>query len=104
NTQTGEIDTAELEDELDFNIESFNRRVITPAFDRVICEQLAIDLDPEDEAKTLIFCVSQTHAERVKNLLDDAFMDVHGNQYNQASVAIITGRTDKVDQLIRRYK
>lgn len=104
NAQTGEIETAELEDELDFNIESFNRRVITPAFDSVICEQLAIDLDPEDEAKTLIFCVSQTHAERVKNLLDDAFKDVHGNQYNQASVAIITGRTDKVDQLIRRYK
>jgi len=104
NVQTGEVDTAELEDDLDFNVESFNRRVITPAFDRIICEQLARELDPDGDEKTLIFCVSQPHAERVKHLLDEAFKAVHGEQYNQASVAIITGRSDKVDALIRRYK
>jgi type I restriction enzyme, R subunit len=104
NIQTGEVDTAELEDDLDFNVESFNRRVITPAFDQVICEQLARELDPDGEEKTLIFCVNQTHAERVKHLLDEAFKAVHGEQYNQASVAIITGRSDKVEALIRRYK
>jgi len=104
NVQTGEVDTTELEDDLDFNVESFNRRVITPAFDQVICEQLARELDPDGDEKTLIFCVSQAHAERVKHLLDEAFKAVHGEQYNQASVAIITGRSDKVDALIRRYK
>lgn len=104
NAQTGEVDIAELEDDLDFNVESFNRRVITPEFDRVICEQLAVELDPDGNEKTLIFCVSQVHAERVKNLLDEAFKSVHGDQYNQASVAVITGRSDKVDALIRRYK
>ncbi|MEN1925054.1 type I restriction-modification system endonuclease [Luteimonas qiangzhengi] len=104
NVQTGEVDTTELEDDLDFNVESFNRRVITPAFDQVICEQLARELDPDGDEKTLIFCISQAHAERVKHLLDEAFKAVHGDQYNQASVAIITGRSDKVDALIRRYK
>lgn len=104
NSQTGEVDVAELEDELDFNIESFNRRVITPGFDKVICEQLAQELDPQGEEKTMVFCVNQAHAERVKNLLDDAFKDLHGDQYNQASVEIITGQSDKVEQLIRRYK
>jgi len=104
NTQTGEVDTTELEDDLDFNVDSFNRRVITPAFDQVICEQLAKELDPDGDEKTLIFCVSQQHAERVKNLLDDAFKAVHGQQYNQASVAVITGRSDKQDELVRRYK
>ncbi|MFP6801362.1 MAG: type I restriction-modification system endonuclease, partial [Pseudomonas sp.] len=72
NTQTGEVDVAELEDELTFNIESFNRRVITPAFDKVICTELAKELDPFGEEKTMIFCVNQAHAERVKNLLDEA--------------------------------
>jgi len=72
NAQTGELDTAELEDELDFNIESFNRRVITPEFDRVICGALAQELDPEGEEKTLIFCVNQAHAVRIKHLLDEA--------------------------------
>ncbi|MBC3479035.1 type I restriction-modification system endonuclease [Pseudomonas sp. SWRI77] len=104
NTQTGEVDTAELEDELNFNIESFNRRVITPAFDKVICDELAKELDPFGEEKTMIFCVNQAHAERVKNLLDDAFKDAYGEQYNEATVSIITGQSDKVEQLIRRYK
>jgi type I restriction enzyme R subunit len=104
NTQTGEVDVAELEDELTFNIESFNRRVITPAFDKVICDALANELDPFGEEKTMIFCVNQAHAERVKNLLDDAFREAYGEQYNQATVQIITGQSDKVEQLIRKYK
>src|SRR5690606_29872179 len=104
NTQTGEVDVAELEDELNFNIESFNRRVITPAFDKVICDELAKELDPFGDEKTMIFCVNQAHAERVKNLLDDAFKEAYGEQYNQAAVEIITGQSDKVETLIRRYK
>jgi type I restriction enzyme R subunit len=103
-TSTGEVDVAELEDELDFEIESFNRRVITPGFDKVICEQLAQELDPSGDEKTMIFCVNQAHAERVKNLLDETFKDVHGEDYNQAAVQIITGQSDKVKQLIRQYK
>jgi len=35
NTQTGEIELAELEDELDFEVEAFNRRVITESFNQV---------------------------------------------------------------------
>ncbi|MQT47578.1 type I restriction-modification system endonuclease [Pseudomonas helleri] len=104
NTQTGEVNLEELEDELTFNIESFNRRVITPGFDAVICNELANELDPFGEEKSMIFCVNQAHAERVKNLLDDAFKAAYGEHYNQAAVQIITGQSDKVDQLIRRYK
>ena len=104
NTQTGEVDVTELEDELIFNIESFNRRVITPAFDKVICDALANELDPFGEEKTMIFCVNQAHAERVKNLLDGAFREAYSEQYNQATVQIITGQSDKVEQLIRKYK
>lgn len=104
NTRTGEVDAAELEDELDFEIEAFNRRVITPGFDKVICEQLARELDPLGEEKTMIFCVNQLHAERIKSLLDAAFGEVHGEQYNQAAVQVITGQSDRVEQLIRQYK
>ncbi|SEJ54016.1 Type I site-specific restriction endonuclease, part of a restriction-modification system [Azotobacter beijerinckii] len=104
NTATGEVDVAELEDELDFEIESFNRRVITPGFDKVICAQLAQELDPLGDEKAMIFCVNQAHAERVKNLLDEAFKDAHDEAYNQAAVQIITGQSDKVEQLIRQYK
>lgn len=103
-TASGEVNVAELEDELDFEIESFNRSVITPGFDKVICEQLVQELEPLGEEKAMIFCVNQAHAERVKNLLDEAFKEVHGEQYNQAAVQVITGKSDKVEQLIRQYK
>lgn len=104
NLATGEIEATELDDELNFDLESFNRRVINEDFNRVICEQLAQELDPMGEEKTLIFCTTDAHADMVKRLLGDAFKAVHGEQYNQAAVEKITGASDKVDQLIRRYK
>jgi len=104
NLGTGEIETAELEDELHFELESFNKRVINQDFNRVICEQLAQELDPMGEEKTMIFCATDAHADMVKRLLNEAFKAVHGEQYNQAAVEKITGASDKVEQLIRRYK
>lgn len=104
NLGTGEIETAELDDELHFELESFNKRVISEPFNRVICEQLAQELDPMGEEKTMIFCATDAHADMVKRLLGDALKAVHGDHYNQAAVEKITGASDKVDQLIRRYK
>ena len=104
NTQTGSIESAELEDELKFEVESFNRQVINENFNRVICEQLAQEIDPFGDEKTMIFCATDSHADMVKRLLDDAFKEIYSNEYNQAAVAKITGKSDKVDQLIRQYK
>ncbi|RVU45126.1 type I restriction-modification system endonuclease [Rubrivivax rivuli] len=104
NLATGEIESAELEDELDFQVESFNKRVINDDFNRVICTQLAEELDPFGEEKALIFCATDAHADMVKRLLDDAFKAKYEEQYNEAAVRKITGASDKVDQLIRLYK
>ncbi len=104
NLATGEIETAELEDDLDFQVESFNRRVINEDFNRVICQQLVEELDPFGEEKTLIFCATDAHADMVKRLLDDAFRAKYDAQYIEAAVRKITGTADQVDQLIRRYK
>jgi type I restriction enzyme R subunit len=104
NRQTGEVDTTELEDELSFEVDAFNRRVINENFNRVICEQLVQELDPFGDEKTMIFCATDLHADMVKRLLDDAFKDLYNGQYNEAAVAKITGQSDKVEQLIRRYK
>ncbi|MDO6462211.1 type I restriction-modification system endonuclease [Granulosicoccaceae sp. 1_MG-2023] len=104
NTRTGEVDTTELEDELNFEVDAFNRRVINENFNRVICEQLVQELDPFGDEKTMIFCATDLHADMVKRLLDDAFKDLYNGRYNEAAVAKITGQSDKVEQLIRRYK
>ena len=104
NTQTGEVQTAELDDELSFEVDAFNRRVINENFNRVICEQLVQELDPFGDEKTMIFCATDLHADMVKRLLDEAFKELYNGEYNQAAVAKITGQSDKVEQLIRQYK
>jgi type I restriction enzyme R subunit len=73
NTQTGQVELTELDDELNFEVEAFNRRVITESFNQVICTQFAQELDPFGEEKTMIFCATDLHADMVKRLLDDAF-------------------------------
>ncbi|QEZ47477.1 type I restriction-modification system endonuclease [Cupriavidus oxalaticus] len=104
NIGTGEIEIAELDDELSFQVESFNRRVINEDFNRVICEQLAHELDPFGEEKAMIFCATDLHADMVKRLLDGSFKALYGDDYNEAAVRKITGASDKVDTLIRLYK
>ncbi|NCC60728.1 MAG: type I restriction-modification system endonuclease [Verrucomicrobiae bacterium] len=104
NIKSGEVELAELEDDLDFEIDAFNRRVITEPFNQVICEQLAQELDPIGDEKSMIFCATDLHADMVKRLLDEQFKELYGEEYNEAAVRKITGQSDRVDQLIRRYK
>lgn len=102
---TGEANMFELEDEMNFDVEAFNRRVITDDFTRVICEDLANnDLDPFGEEKTLIFCVTDEHADTTKRFLDEYFFALYGEEYNEKAVRKITGKSDKVDELIRQFK
>jgi type I restriction enzyme R subunit len=107
NIHTGELETAELDDELNFDVEAFNRRVINENFNRVICQQLAKEIIPSGDEKTIIFCAPSKngiHADMVKRLLDEEFKEVYGSMYNQAAVEIIKGDTDKVEQKIRQFK
>ena len=101
--RTGQLDLFTTPDELRFDVEAFNREVITEAFNRVVCEALADELDPFSPFKTLIFCVSDSHADLVVLLLKEAFERRYGSVPDEA-VAKITGRSDKPAQLIRRFK
>lgn len=101
---TGAIASAELEDELNFDVNAFNKRVINENFNRVICQALVKELDPFGDEKTMIFCATDLHADMVKRILDEEFQAIYEGDYNQAAVAKITGKSDKVSELIRRYK
>ncbi|MBZ6071457.1 type I restriction-modification system endonuclease [Aeromonas schubertii] len=103
-TRTGAIETSELEDDLNFEVDAFNKRVINESFNQVICEALAQELDPFGDEKTMIFCATDNHADMVKRLLDVEFKTLYGDTYNQEAVAKITGKSDKVSTLISRYK
>jgi len=101
---TGQLDLAMLEDELNFEVEAFNRNVITPDFNRVVAEAFAQNFDPTGDEKAMVFCVNQDHAELFKHKLDDAFKAIWQEDYNSDAVQIITGKTDHVSKAIARYK
>ncbi|MDA0267205.1 MAG: type I restriction-modification system endonuclease [Cyanobacteria bacterium] len=101
--KTGQLDLVHAPDEIQMEVEQFNRRVITEDFNRVVCEALAQYIDPSQPGKTLIFCVNDAHADLVTQLLKEAFANRYGT-VNDDEVVKITGATDKPLELIRRYK
>jgi type I restriction enzyme, R subunit len=100
---TGNIDLVNAPDEVRIEVESFNRRVVTEEFNRVVCEYLALNIDPLQPEKTLIFCVTDSHADTVVNLLKLALQNQYGSVEDDAVIKI-TGATDNPLQLIRRFK
>jgi type I restriction enzyme R subunit len=98
-----QIDLFTTPDEINLEIEDFNRKVITEPFNKVVCGYLARELDPHSREKTLIFCANDAHADLVVKLLKDAFDEQYGKVDDDAVIKI-TGSADKPLQLIRRYK
>src|SRR6185369_8148276 len=98
--RTGEIDLAHAPDEIRFEVDQFNKRVITPEFNRGVAEELANHIDPALSGKTLIFAATDAHADIVVNALKKAFADKYG-EIDDAAVRKITGSVDSVQKLIR---
>lgn len=99
----GQIDLIHLPDEVDVEIDAFNKRVITENFNKVVCAELARHIDPSLEGKTLIYCATDHHADLVVKLLKEALDDQYGGVEDDA-VAKITGASDRPLELIRRFK
>lgn len=97
------LDTVTLPDEVDLDIDDYNRRVVTENFNEVVCAQLAKHIDPSLAGKTLIFCATDGHADLVVRLLKQALQDRYGGVEDDA-VLKITGASDKPLQLVRRFK
>ncbi len=102
-TTTGEIDLTLAPDEIKFEVEEFNKKVITVAFNRVVAEELARQIDPSLPGKTLVFAVSDAHADIIVDELKTALRDAYG-EIEDAAVAKITGSVDRVGDRIRAYR
>lgn len=98
-----QIELFKAPDEIKLGVEDFNRKVITVAFNQVVCTYLAQELDPASRRKTLIFCATNAHADLVVDLLKRAFAAQYGSVDDDAVIKI-TGAADKPLQLIRRFK
>ncbi len=107
---TGEITNSELlEDELNFDVEQFNRQVITRSFNETVLAEIARDIDPEHPAehgKTLIFAVDDAHADMIVDILKNHYAKygVDNEAIKKITGSIGGGNPKKVQQAIKAFK
>ena len=106
---TGEVTNSELlEDELDFDVDAFNRQVITEPFNRTVLAEIARDIDPDSpdvQGKTLIFAVNDDHADLIVKILKEIYTEKGVD--NDAIMKItgsVGGNKKKVKDAIKRFK
>lgn len=102
-SKTHQIDTFNAPDEIEIEVEKFNKQVRTENFNKVVCQELAKYIDPANKGKTLIFCVNDKHADLVVRLLKTALDAEHGKIHDDL-VQKVTGFVDQPLKMIRRYK
>lgn len=95
-----------LEDELDFDVSEFNRKIVLPDNTRKVLEEISSYLNPESGEKTLIFAVNDAHADTIVDMLRDIYKE-YGISYE--AIMKITGKTaggnkKKVLQVIKQFK
>jgi type I restriction enzyme R subunit len=100
---TGQIELFKLPDALDFDVEAFNRTVITPPFNRAVADELTKYIDLSEPNKTLVFAASDAHADIVVKAMRDAFRQAYGD-IEDAAIQKLTGSVDKVGKLILKYR
>jgi type I restriction enzyme R subunit len=76
NTRTGEIDLSHAPDEIRFDVDQFNKQVVTIEFNRVVAEELVNHIDPTapGAGKTLIFAATDAHADIVVGAIKNALL------------------------------
>ncbi len=100
---SGQIETVTLADEVDFDVEQFNKSVVTVPFNRAVARELVKYIDPDDPDKTLVFAVSKIHADILVKELRDAFRDAYGPMKDE-TVQRLTGDVDKIESLILSFR
>ena len=100
------IESGELEDDLKFEIEDFNRRVVNKSFNETVLQEIAKDIDPNEKGKTLIFAVDDAHADMIARILKDYYTEqgISEEAVMKITGSIENGNSEKIKEAIRRFK
>lgn len=107
---TGEITNSELlEDELNFDVDQFNKKVITKPFNEAVLTEIAKDIDPEnpeEQGKTLIYAVDDQHADMIVDILKNIYSEygVDNDAIMKITGSVGGGNPKKVQEAIKRFK
>lgn len=81
---------ANIDDDIDIDVDQFNKRVLTPSFNQTVLAELVKELDPDGEEKTLIFAARDSHADDIVRILYEEFEKI-GIDVHQDAIKKITG-------------
>lgn len=102
---TGEITNSELlEDELNFDVENFNRQVVNENFNRVVLEEISKDIDPDAICKTLIYAVDDKHADLIVKILKEIYSSKGASTEAVMKITGSVGDKRRINDAIRRFK
>ena len=107
NPITGEIiNSAELEDELAFDVDKFNRDIILPNFNKTVLNEIAKDINPEGKEKTLIYAVNDAHADMIVDILKKIYSEygIDNDAVLKITGSVAGGNKKKIAEAIKRFK
>lgn len=95
-----------LEDEMDFDVSEFNRKIVLPDNTRKVLEEVSGYLNPEGREKTLIFAVNDAHVDRIVDTLREIYKPFG---ISNDAILKITGKTaggnkKKILQIIKQFE
>lgn len=97
------INSAELPDDLNIEIDDFNKKVLNENFNRVVLEEILDYITPEGPEKTLIFAATDNHADIVVRLIKEIYEE-KGIDIDDDAVMKITGSIKDPLLAIKKYK
>lgn len=100
------INGAELPDDLDFDVDDFNKRIVNQPTTEAILAELVKYIDPNEPGKTLIFAVDDAHADMIVNILKRMYAEqgVNEDAIKKITGSIENGNQKKIREAIKKFK
>ncbi len=100
------LNSDQLDDDLKFEVDKFNKEVITENFNRIVLTEIARDIDPNEKGKTLVFAVDDAHADMITRILQEIYSEqgVSSEAIMKITGSIEKGNPKRINEVIRKFK
>ncbi len=100
------LNSDQLDDDLKFEVDKFNREVVTENFNKTVLTEIARNIDPNEKGKTLVFAVDDAHADMVTRILQEIYSEqgVSSEAIMKITGSIENGNQKRINEVIRKFK
>lgn len=100
------LNSEQLDDDLKFEVDKFNKEVVTENFNKTVLAEIAKDIDPNEKGKTLVFAVDDAHADMVTRILQEIYSEqgISSEAIMKITGSIENGNPKRINEVIRKFK